>query len=88
VLNQSRPAALLFDLLTAGDELKRANVFDIELLAGRLVDATRWLRTQAETDELPIGSSVPVPEPPPPWWRPPNPAPTSPPSCRAVAAPT
>jgi putative phosphoribosyl transferase len=55
VLNEARLATLLFDLLTPDEELDRANVFDIDLLAGRLVDATRWLRTQAETDGLAVG---------------------------------
>lgn len=55
VLNQSRLATLLFDLLTPDEERDRANVFDIDLLASRLVDVTGWLRTQAETDQLPIG---------------------------------
>src|SRR5919201_1966783 len=34
---------LLFDLLTPDEEFDRANVFDIELLAARLVAATEWL---------------------------------------------
>ncbi len=42
-LNSAGLGTLLFDLLTADEEVDRANVFDIELLAGRLVDATRWL---------------------------------------------
>lgn len=35
-------ATLLLDLLTAEEERQRANVFDIELLATRLVAATAW----------------------------------------------
>ncbi|GAA2687517.1 phosphoribosyltransferase family protein [Nonomuraea recticatena] len=35
---------LLFDLLTSAEETHRANVFDISLLAGRLGQATEWLR--------------------------------------------
>lgn len=46
---------LLFDLLTEGEEADRANVFDIGLLAERLVAATEWLRAQPEAAELPIG---------------------------------
>jgi putative phosphoribosyl transferase len=38
---------LLFDLLTPGEDRDRAHVFDIGLLAGRLADATRWLRAEA-----------------------------------------
>ena len=42
-LNRHRFATLLFDLLTPAKEDNRANVFDIALLADRLVDAVRWL---------------------------------------------
>jgi putative phosphoribosyl transferase len=43
-LNRAGLGTLLFDLLTPAEEADRANVFDIETLAGRLADATRWLR--------------------------------------------
>jgi putative phosphoribosyl transferase len=46
---------LLFDLLTEGEERDRGNVFDIELLAERLVTVTSWLRSQPATAPLPIG---------------------------------
>jgi putative phosphoribosyl transferase len=39
---------LLFDLLTPDEELDRRNVFDIELLARRLIEVTRWLRGRPE----------------------------------------
>jgi putative phosphoribosyl transferase len=39
---------LLFDLLTSDEELDRRNVFDIELLARRLIDVTGWLRGRPE----------------------------------------
>jgi pimeloyl-ACP methyl ester carboxylesterase len=55
VLNDARLATLLFDLLTPDEELDRANVFDIELLAGRLVDVTAWLRKEPELSGLPVG---------------------------------
>jgi putative phosphoribosyl transferase len=55
VLNEAGLATLLFDLLTADEELLRANVFDIELLALRLGEVTRWVRTQPDTASLPIG---------------------------------
>ena len=55
VLNRAGLATLLFDLLTPAEERNRANVFDIELLAGRLVDVTRWLASQPDTASLPIG---------------------------------
>src|SRR5206468_4440620 len=46
VLNDAGLGTLLFDLLTAEEEADRANVFDIGLLAGRLAEVTRWLRSQ------------------------------------------
>jgi putative phosphoribosyl transferase len=55
VLNQARLATLLFDLLAPSEVLDRANVFDIELLAGRLVDVTAWLRTQRDVNDLAVG---------------------------------
>jgi putative phosphoribosyl transferase len=55
VLNQARVGTLLFDLLTPAEELDRRNVFDVELLADRLVGATRWLGAQAETRHVPVG---------------------------------
>ena len=55
VLHQARLGTLLFDLLTTDEEVDRANVFDIDLLARRLVEVTRWMRTQPEVDGLPVG---------------------------------
>ena len=55
VLNEAGLGTLLFDLLTTAEEHDRANVFDIDLLARRLVDVTRWLRTQPESAALPVG---------------------------------
>jgi putative phosphoribosyl transferase len=55
VLNRAGIATLLFDLLTPAEETDRRNVFDIPLLAERLVGATRWLRSEAATGTLPIG---------------------------------
>jgi putative phosphoribosyl transferase len=46
VLQRACLATLLFDLLTPQEELYRASVFDIELLAGRLGEATCWVRQQ------------------------------------------
>jgi putative phosphoribosyl transferase len=54
-LNEAGFATLLFDLLTPREELDRANVFDIPLLAQRLVAATHWLRRQPETAHLAVG---------------------------------
>jgi putative phosphoribosyl transferase len=55
ILNQATLGTLLFDLLTPHEELDRANVFDIELLARRLCAVARWLRTVPEARGLPIG---------------------------------
>ena len=55
VLNDAGIATLLFDLLTNGEELDRANVFDVELLAGRLGEVADWARAQPEVEGLPVG---------------------------------
>jgi predicted phosphoribosyltransferase/dienelactone hydrolase len=55
VLNGAGFATLLFDLLTPAEERHRANVFDIELLADRLVDVTGWLTGQPDTAALSVG---------------------------------
>jgi len=55
VLNGAGLGTLLFDLLTAEEELDRANVFDIGLLAGRLAEVTRWLRAQPPAAGAAIG---------------------------------
>ena len=54
-LNQAGLGTLLFDLLTPSEEVDRTRVFDIELLADRLVLATKWLLRQFETHRLPLG---------------------------------
>jgi putative phosphoribosyl transferase len=54
-LNAHGIATLLFDLLTAAEEADRANVFDIPLLADRLVDAVRWLGEERSVAKLPLG---------------------------------
>ena len=54
-LNGAGLATLLFDLLTPDEERNRANVFDIEMLASRLVGVTGWLATQTDTASLPVG---------------------------------
>lgn len=46
---------LLFDLLTEPEAANRARVFDIPLLADRLVAATDWATAQQEFRGLPIG---------------------------------
>jgi putative phosphoribosyl transferase len=54
-LNERRLATLLLDLLTVDEELDRANVFDISLLADRLVAATRWAGKEPAVASLPVG---------------------------------
>jgi putative phosphoribosyl transferase len=48
-------ATLLMDLLDEEEAVSRANVFDVDLLAGRLVAAVDWLAAQPETAGLPVG---------------------------------
>lgn len=48
-------ATFLFDLLTEEEAADRAKVFDIPLLAERLLEATDWIRNDAETRDLAIG---------------------------------
>jgi putative phosphoribosyl transferase len=47
-------ATLLFDLLTPEEAADRRNVFDIELLTGRLLDAAGWARRRPELGRLPL----------------------------------
>jgi putative phosphoribosyl transferase len=54
-LNDAGLATLLFDLLTAEEEVDRANVFDIGLLASRLADAVRWAHAQPGLQGLRLG---------------------------------
>jgi putative phosphoribosyl transferase len=54
-LNAQGIATLLFDLLTSAEEADRANVFDIPLLADRLVDAVRWLEGHPPVAKFPLG---------------------------------
>jgi putative phosphoribosyl transferase len=46
-LRDSALSTLLFDLLTVDEARDRRNVFDIELLAQRLLMATVWVRRNA-----------------------------------------
>ena len=54
-LNEQGFATLLFDLLTEDEEADRANVFDIPLLAARLIDVMRWLDGDAWAGSVPLG---------------------------------
>jgi putative phosphoribosyl transferase len=59
LLNETKLATLLIDLLTLDEEAIDARTahlrFDIDLLAERLVDATDWLTQYPDTQYLPIG---------------------------------
>ncbi|MFI7583734.1 phosphoribosyltransferase family protein [Kocuria sp. M1N1S27] len=55
VLQHAGLGTLLLDLLTPDEEADRANVFDIGLLAERLLLATAWLREQPGSAASPIG---------------------------------
>ncbi len=55
VLREAGLATLLFDLLTVEEDAVYENRFDIELLTGRLLEATRWITSQAELRELQRG---------------------------------
>lgn len=52
-LNDRGMATLMFDLLTDREAGDRANVFDVPLLGGRLVAATRWVQAAPEIGHLP-----------------------------------
>jgi putative phosphoribosyl transferase len=54
-LSEAGLGTFLFDLLTEEESLDRANVFDIALLAERLVAATDWLWTAQPALRRPIG---------------------------------
>jgi pimeloyl-ACP methyl ester carboxylesterase len=54
-LNEQGMATLLFDLLTLEEEVDRANVFDIPLLAERVIDAVDWIGRAPLTQNLRLG---------------------------------
>jgi putative phosphoribosyl transferase len=54
-LNDGGFATLLLDLLTPAEALDRANVFDIALLADRLVAASAWLSCEPAVGKLSLG---------------------------------
>ena len=54
-LNDAGLATLLFDLLTGDEAIDRGKVFDIGLLAERLVAATRWLQRDPEVRDARVG---------------------------------
>ncbi|GAA3947598.1 phosphoribosyltransferase family protein [Actinomadura viridis] len=54
-LNRAGLATFLFDLLTPEEEYDRGKVFDIGLLARRLVEVTGWVRERPEVRGLRVG---------------------------------
>jgi putative phosphoribosyl transferase len=54
-LNTEDLATLLFDLLTSVEEQDRTNVFDIQLLAERLIHATQSVPSLPQVGSLPVG---------------------------------
>jgi putative phosphoribosyl transferase len=55
VLQEAGIATLLADLLEEDEALDRRNVFDIDVLAGRLLTNARWLRRLPETRGMSLG---------------------------------
>ncbi len=55
VLNRAGLGTLLVDLLTADEELIRAYVFNIAMLAARLAGITGWLHSEPATAAIPLG---------------------------------
>ncbi len=55
VLNRAGLGTLLADLLTADEELSRAYVFNVALLAARLAGITGWLHSRPATTTIPLG---------------------------------
>lgn len=55
VLQDAGIGTLLMDLLTEEEAEDRRKVFDIDLLAQRLLDASQWLRREPQTKDLRIG---------------------------------
>lgn len=54
-LQRGHLATLLADLLTEEEDQVRGNRFDVDLLARRLVEVTRWAQQYLLTARLPIG---------------------------------
>ncbi len=54
-LNDAGFTTLLFDLLVAEEELEREAVFDVDLLAKRLLAVTAWAWQEEALSELPTG---------------------------------
>ena len=55
VLNEKGMGTLLLDLLTLTENLDYHTRFDMTLLTHRLLVATRWIKLQPQTRQLPLG---------------------------------
>ena len=55
ILNAKGFATLLLDLLTADEAKDRRNVFDISLLAERVLEAAQWISAEPDIADLPLG---------------------------------
>lgn len=55
VLRQHGFATLLIDLLTRSEDQLYENRFDIDLLTDRLGRVAKWIRTESDLHELPLG---------------------------------
>jgi putative phosphoribosyl transferase len=53
-LNEAGYATLLLDLLTEAEAIDRRNVFDVPLLASRLIAASDWLQGRSDAATLPL----------------------------------
>ena len=74
VLNQAGSPRCCSILLTPDEERNRANVFDIELLARRLVDVSAGWQANPIPRRCRWAISAPAPGQARRWWRPPTPA--------------
>lgn len=54
-LNEKGFATLLLDLLTPEEERDRRNVFEIAMLADRLIQASIWIASEPDIADLPLG---------------------------------
>jgi len=55
ILQEARVATLLTDLLEEEESMDRQKIFNIDLLADRLLVGAHWLRGQSEPRDLPLG---------------------------------
>ncbi len=71
-LNRRGIATLLFDLLTLAEESERSNVFDVPLLAERLIDTVNWVGQDRALRDIRIGMFGASTGAAAAWWRRPS----------------